>query len=151
MDSLFKSIFNHPFTLKVWFRKRPNLFTLDEKTLKVKEVKCKMNIFPGDTIISCMGYDLRGKTYADYQKIISNHANVIWITVLRAEDIFEEHCLDPKYKLQRPTQHHIYCECGIITLPTNEAGLNYEVKKLQKETCNHIKVSTQYAVFSYKR
>ena len=87
----------------------------------------------------------------DYQKIISNHANVIWITVLRAEDIFEEHYLDPKYKLQRPTQHHIYCECGIITLPTNEAGLNYEVKKLQKETCNHIKVSTQYAVFSYKR
>ena len=145
-----KPLFNHPFTLKVWFRKRPNLFTVDEKTLKVKEVLCKLPIIPGDTIISCMGYDLRGKTYDYYQNIFSNHANVIWMTVLRAGDIFEKHCLDPKNKLQHPTQHHIYCECGLIILPSSEAGLNKAVKRLQNETCNHINVSNIYAFFSYK-
>ena len=145
------SLYNHPFTKEVFFRKRPNLFTVEEGTLKVKEVFCKLPIHPGDTILSCMGYELRGKTYADYQKIFDNHANVIWITFLEARDIFEEFCLNPKRRLQHPTQHLISCECGYITLPRSKKELDKVVKIFQNKTCDHIKVSIKHVSFPHNR
>ena len=110
--------------------------------MKVKEVLCNIGLLPGDTVIGCMGFDVRGKKYSDCQNYISQaEANVISITVLRVGDKFDL-IVDRNKNLPNPTQYHIYCECGTTWMPSTEDQAVQYLNALHKSPCTHQTAST---------
>ena len=128
---------NQPFVLRIFHHKCDQVsYTVDEDSLKVTEVKCNIGLIPGDTVIGCMAYDVRGKKFSDCQKYMSEKkANVVALTVLRVGDKFDN-MVAQESKLPTPNQYHIYT-CGQTVMPGTEEQAMLLLDDLYKTPCHH--------------
>ena len=127
---------NRPFVLRVYYKKSNDvLYTVDEESMKIKEVLSQICLLSGDTIIACMGYDIRGLKFKHQSMknlIGSATSDYVDITVLRVGDIHANvgasSVLLPQNEFPKIIQHHLYCECGFTTLPQSKDQLDQDLK-----------------------